>query len=226
MSRIVACAVGGCESPSVSRGLCNAHYKRFRRTGAPVKRKALPPTYPPCSVGDDECNGLGTVKGLCDRHYKRMHRTGRTDVARWVVAERFDAQVDRGGPIPAYRPDLGPCWIWKKPSGSGYGRLSLGAEGVERKSKYVQAHRWSYEWYVGPIPEGFDIDHLCRVRACVNPDHLEAVTHRENVLRGIGPSAIHAAQTHCIHGHEFTPENTKIRSDGGRRCLACLQRRR
>jgi len=66
-----------------------------------------------------------------------------------------------------------------------------------------------------------EIDHLCRVRCCVNPDHLEAVTHRENILRGNTFAAVNAAKTHCPKGHEYTPENTRIHTGGRRQCIAC-----
>ncbi len=69
--------------------------------------------------------------------------------------------------------------------------------------------------FKGPIPEGLELDHLCRVRHCVNPDHLEAVTHRENIRRGLG-----GPRSHCINGHEFTPENTSLKR-GWQACRAC-----
>lgn len=91
-------------------------------------------------------------------------------------------------------------------------------------TRQVPAHRWAYEHVIGPVPEGLTIDHLCRNRACVNPQHMEPVTHRENTLRGEGITARQARQTHCKNGHEFTPDNTYIRpSDGGRRCRTCLR---
>ena len=86
--------------------------------------------------------------------------------------------------------------------------------------KYL-AHRVAFEAYRHPIPEGLTIDHLCRVPACINPDHLEPVTLRINILRGVGPTAVHAAQTHCYQGHEFTNENTFRTKNGGRVCRMC-----
>lgn len=95
---------------------------------------------------------------------------------------------------------------------------------VDGKQRY--AHRLAYEWAVGPIPPGAQIDHLCREPRCINPDHLEAVTQRENIVRGESPSAVNARKTHCLHGHEFTPENTYRRpDDGNRQCRACANER-
>jgi hypothetical protein len=108
------------------------------------------------------------------------------------------------------------CWLWTgATTGYGYGQFYLGL-GQRR----VRAHRFSYELLVGPIPDGLVLDHLCRVRLCVNPAHLEPVTQRENILRGEGTSAHHARQTHCKRGHEFTPENTYVRR-GMRTCRQC-----
>ena len=83
------------------------------------------------------------------------------------------------------------------------------------------AHRVAYELTNGPIPDGLELDHLCRVRHCVNPSHIEAVTHRENTLRGTGPIPHRARQSHCKHGHEFTPENTYRLPNGCRHCRTC-----
>lgn len=93
-----------------------------------------------------------------------------------------------------------------------------------------KAHRVIYELIKGPVPEGLWLDHLCRKRNCVNPNHLEPVTHRENTLRGVGISALNAKKTHCVAGHEFTAENTYERTankDGvrGRGCRECHRRR-
>lgn len=108
------------------------------------------------------------------------------------------------------------CLLWTGAvSTEGYGRAS---------TTYV--HRVMYEWFVGAIPDGMNIDHLCRVRLCAAPAHLEAVTPRENILRGTSPAAQQARQTHCVNGHEFSDANTYIRSDtGGRRCNVCHRER-
>ena len=115
-------------------------------------------------------------------------------------------------------PDTG-CWNWTlAPNDGGYGLARLGGKPERR----IMAHRWSWEHHVGPIPDGLQIDHLCRNKICVNPAHLEPVTPRENNLRSTSMAAIHARKTHCIRGHEFTDENTYRRGDNNaRQCRAC-----
>ncbi len=89
-------------------------------------------------------------------------------------------------------------------------------------NKHWKAHRWAYLHLIGPIPDGLQIDHLCRNRKCVNPAHMELVDQRTNLLRGISFSAVNAAKTHCIRGHEFTESNTRIsKHPPGRMCKAC-----
>lgn len=107
------------------------------------------------------------------------------------------------------------CWLWARAKHPlGYGNMRISG-----KTQY--AHRVVYEALVGEIPAGYSLDHLCRASACVNPDHLEPVTHKENVLRGVGPTAENSQKTHCQHGHEFTNENTRITVAGGRLCRTC-----
>jgi hypothetical protein len=111
--------------------------------------------------------------------------------------------------------DSNGCWIWTgSKSRLGYGCIHMGG----RKGRVIEAHIVAYRFFAGEIPEGLELDHLCRNRACVNPDHLQPVTHQENMSRGA-----HAMKTHCIHGHEFTPENTYV-NHGSRNCRTCVRR--
>ena len=129
--------------------------------------------------------------------------------------ERFWEKIERNGPVPEGRPDLGPCWIWTSAlHDAGYGMLSI-------NNRAVRAHRFAYLLLVGPIPPNTELDHLCRVRACVNPGHLEPVTHRENTLRGDTIVAAFALRTHCKNGHEYTVTNTGPGPGSSRTCRAC-----
>ena len=111
------------------------------------------------------------------------------------------------------------CWIWQgNVQRKGYGTISEGGQGT-RKSFLV--HRLAYTLLKGPIPMDMTLDHLCRNHRCVNPDHLEVVTHKVNILRGDGVAGINARKTQCINGHPFDEVNTHIRSTGRRMCRAC-----
>ncbi len=135
---------------------------------------------------------------------KKIKRKNKMDTEK----ERFLKKVEK----------TSTCWIWRAAIHSikGYGMFKSRVGGY--------AHRAAYELFIGPIPPGFSIDHLCRNKICVNPDHLEAVTHRENVLRGIGPTAINNRKIKCRNGHLFTRENTIFIKDKfhfRRRCRIC-----
>ena len=122
---------------------------------------------------------------------------------------RFMAKIDRSE----------NCWLWTACKNvSGYGVFSL--DGKPR-----QAHRVSYEMYIGPIPDGLVIDHLCRNHSCVNPEHLEPVAQRENILRGKSPAARCATVKHCPQGHEYNEENTR-RYRGFGYCRVCDRQRK
>lgn len=107
------------------------------------------------------------------------------------------------------------CWVW-----TGAGLTSRGYGLFWKDGKVQSAHRVVYELLVGEIPEGLTLDHLCRNRACVNPQHLEPVTQKVNTLRGESLSAKYAQRTHCKNGHEYTTENTSLQY-GWRRCNEC-----
>lgn len=152
---------------------------------------------------------------------------------RGSAEDRFWARVDKtaGGPVPPGRPELGPCWPWTASTTYGYGAFNAGG------GKNVRAPRFAYELAIGPIPDGLHLDHLCHTfddacaggddcphRRCCNPAHLEPVTLAENTRRGRSAqvtSQRRRARTHCIHGHEFTPENTRTDRRGRRSCKTC-----
>ncbi|MCW2545384.1 MAG: hypothetical protein JWM40_2936 [Frankiales bacterium] len=114
------------------------------------------------------------------------------------------------------------CWTWTaSTNGRGYGQMGRGGRG----EGIVLAHRVSYELHHGPIPEGLQIDHLCRNRLCVRPDHLQAVDARTNLLRAPGTmTSRNAHKTHCIHGHELAGDNLIIER-GRRSCRTCKNQR-
>jgi hypothetical protein len=138
------------------------------------------------------------------------------------LPDRFWAKVDKSGPIPEHRPDLGQCWLWtgaRLPSGYGYFRLPT--QNGLRRNEYP--HRLSYEAAYGPIPPKYEVDHLCRTKSCVNPAHLEAVTKAENCLRWA------QTITHCPAGHLYDAENTLVQFRGKyrlRNCRACIRESR
>lgn len=117
------------------------------------------------------------------------------------------------------------CWLWLGSRRSG-GYAQFYPHGQHAPYRSVMVHRWLYEIVNGLIPDTMTIDHLCRVRHCVNPDHLEIVTMRENTLRGIGPTAVNAKKTHCVNGHELNDANVYLnprKTWTSRLCRSCMR---
>ena len=173
-----------------------------------------------------EC-GCGRKTRVCDKTYARKGQVkgqpfryinGHTGGRRVTdPQDRFWPRVNKDGPLW----NGTPCWEW-------LGRIDRGGYGGFKADGYrwMGAHVFAYENLVGPVPAGLVIDHLCRNRRCVNPDHMEPVIFAENILRGTGPTAVNKRKTHCIRGHEFTPENTYIHKKyGGRMCRECHRER-
>jgi hypothetical protein len=135
-----------------------------------------------------------------------------TDMPRWTqtIEERFWSKVIKSE----------KCWKWLGAKDEfGYGKFR------SSDSRLTAAHRFSYEQLVRPIQCGLELDHLCRNPSCVNPDHLEPVTHRENCRRGISPAGICARKTHCCLGHPLAGINLKVcSSTGRRRCRECFNK--
>ena len=164
-----------------------------------------------CSI--EECKKPARTRGWCEMHYGRWRRNGDPDVVLKKRASGGFSAIERFSESYFIEND---CWSWNNTvSMYGYGRFW--EDGTEHL-----AHRWSYEHHFGPIPEGLELDHLCRNRKCVNPEHLEPVTSKENRERGLHG----ALRTHCQAGHELTSENTYLKHepDGTRRvCRECAR---
>lgn len=176
-----------------------------------------------------DCNSNVTrfkLLNLCGRHYQKFRRYG---------DENFKQHNDTGSgelnivflrKMNNLRKNFSDkqCWVYPdKPMKNGY--ASVCSHRIYRKGKQYQvrklAHRLSYEMYNGKIPTGKIIDHLCRVRNCVNPFHLRVCTIRENLLCGNGFSGINSRKTHCKNGHKFCDENIYPDKNGFRICKIC-----
>lgn len=155
-----------------------------------------------CSVADAECVPGRLKRGMCGKHYTRLRKHGTTQ----------SPLVDNWS---RYEQDSRGCWLWQGPLyRNGYGQLSRVINGTQL------AHRAFFMRFKFPIPRSVDLDHLCRVRCCVNPDHLQPVTRRLNLTRGAGT---YGARTLCKKGlHDITiASNIRIEGNGTRTCMAC-----
>lgn len=163
-----------------------------------------------CQIHD--CTQPVIARGWCSTHYARWRRLG-DPMPDQPIQRHGDPLIDRA---LRFVDKTDGCWLWTGArKAGGYGQIKVGEQSR-------LAHRALYELLVGPIPEGLELDHLCRVRECVNPEHLEPVTRRENVLRGVAPAAANARKTHCPQGHPYEGRNVYINAaSGGRVCRTC-----
>lgn len=219
-------AVDDCDKPAFRRGWCSMHYERWKSHGdfTTVKKPGKPRSLGNCTIDDGKgpCGRLAVAKGLCGKHWQRWKKFGDPTIKKLdrdrTPEERFWSFVDKDGPVPDYEPLLGPCWVWTGGLAEGYGAFSL-------EGRQIRAHRVAYIWLAGEIPEDCELDHLCRVRRCCNPAHLEPVSHLINVHRGTSPWAINAAKQRCgTCGFPYDAENTYW-YEGGRYCRNCMRRR-
>lgn len=181
-------------------------------------------TSAPIIDGKRRCSRCRETKPIEQFHVDKTNRSGFRGTCRVCMREVSNRSRDRGPLTREERflekvepePNTG-CWLWTSIVGNnGYGLFHNG-------EKIVIAHRWSYENFRGPIPGGLEIDHICRVRCCVNPQHLRALTRYENIMRATtNPIVAHANKTHCLRGHELSGDNLYYRPSNGQRvCKAC-----
>ena len=161
-----------------------------------------------CSIRG--CPGTVFGRGWCRKHYGRWQRHGDPEFMVRMVGISTSERILRSIAV-----DSNGCWLWQRCIGSnGYPSTNIGG-------KTLWAHRVSYEAFVGPIPKGLELDHLCRTPACVNPGHLEIVTHTENLRR------VRGQKTHCKNGHPLSSDNLFFRKKKSgvtqRLCKICLK---
>lgn len=163
------CSINGCDRKAQTRGWCPMHYARWRRSGDPGSSIPVIQRYTGSSCSVDGCETRAVSRGLCRLHYGRLYKTGSVEYRPPTPTDLLQAK---------YVTDAAAgCWMWTAYiNPDGYGMF-------KHRGAMRLAHGASYELHIGPVPDGLELDHLCRNRACVNPDHLEPVPHKVNVQR-------------------------------------------
>ena len=187
-------------------------------------RRQHPPAPPPPEILLKDVED-----GLSDDQIAIKYNAYPTDVSKWrgdakirrpkpSEEVRFWTKVNKDGPIPEHRPDLGQCWLWtgaKDPRGYGH---------FYANGRMINSHRFAWQEVNDPMPKELVIDHLCRNPACVNPAHLEPVTQVDNLRRGRDArGGVNKRRTHCKRGHLLSENNVNFNSHGGRICRTCKQ---
>lgn len=216
---LMRCSVPTCENDAYQTGLCSAHYTRKRR-GKPMDEQCttegcvapavrIRPTLcrthldeeasPDGLCRTEDCKRPASRRGLCTTHYFRQYERGTLDLQpRRTPEERFWAMVTK----------TEDCWLYTGNSdGRGYGKFEIQRRSYDgtRPAVTMMAHRYAYTLLVGPILEDLELDHLCEVKLCVRPDHLDPITRAEHQRR------TYMRRTHCNRGHALTSENVRMR---------------
>ena len=191
----VDCKQKGCDRTDIVAGYCGRHYQQFRTHG-----------YTDLKVRPTSCGYLGCTAplvglGYCNKHYIRFKTYGFVGPDKKSRQDRFWDFVTK----------TESCWIWN-------GSKSKAGYGYYWDNKHIYAHRFSYEICFGKIRRGLTLDHLCRNTSCVNPEHLEPVTMKENILRGEGWAAKNARKTHCKCGQPL------VKTTRQRYCRVCANK--
>lgn len=211
------CSFPNCERPRMAKGLCNGHYKQHL-LGEELRplRKPKPRGQPYLACLFPDCERPRKSKGFCEAH-RNQQRLGQQ--LRQIVFQKQKGAPPRiicdeaMCPVPGL---IGPCHIFRATKGKNvYGTVRVGGG-------QVGVHRYIWEKENGPIPDGLEIDHQCRVRPCCNGDHLRAVTPKVNSTENVVGAAWQIAKekTHCLRGHPFDAENTFWKGNH-RKCKEC-----
>lgn len=217
------CSVPNCDRAVIACNFCDTHYRRLKKFGNPLPEKPINVQVHAfhqshCNVQSCERKHYG--KGFCRAHYDRLRSNG--DPASNVpIKNQNRSPLER---FFEFTKDIGKdeCWAWSGAHNSdGYGSFTL-------NGSTIGAHRAAYILLIGPIMQDLELDHLCRNHGCVNPWHLEAVTHSVNIQRGISHitmkakwKKIRADRKTCIHGHAWIPENIYEDKIGRCYCRIC-----